>query len=118
MSLPQATAAKQGDAGRAVERLRAVLVDGNEFLRAGLRVALGALGIAIVGEAIDADQAIALVAQLSPAVVIMGQPAERGCGIEATHRLAAAAPATPVMLLATSTEREDVTAAIRAGARG
>ena len=107
---------KSGVAG--LQRLRVVLVEENELLRAGLRAALWAFGIIVVGEALDADEAVALVSQLSPAAVIIGLPAKRGCGIEATRRLSTVAPTTPVMVLAASSERQDVTAAIRAGARG
>ena len=95
-----------------------MLVEENELLRAGLRAALWAVGIIVVGEALDLDEAVASVAQLSPAAVIIGLPTKRGCGIEATRRLSTVAPTTPVVLLAASAESKDVTAAIRAGARG
>ena len=117
-SVSQGAPAKEKRGAASLQRLRVVLVEENALLRAGLRAALWAFGIIVVGEALDANEAVALVSQLSPAAVIIGLPAKRGCGIEATRRLGAVAPMTPVMVLADSTEREDVTAAIMAGARG
>jgi DNA-binding NarL/FixJ family response regulator len=117
-SVSQGAPVKEKRGPASLSRLRVVLVEENALLRAGLRAALLAFGITVAGEALDVDEAVALVSQLSPAAVIIGLPAKRGCGIEATRRLSAVAPTTPVMVLADSTEPEDVTAAIMAGARG
>ena len=66
---------KRGPAS--LPRLRVVLAEENALLRAGLRAALWAFGIMVVGEALDVDEAVALVLQLSPAAVINGLPAKR-----------------------------------------
>ena len=96
-----------------------VLLEENEFLRAGLKAALAALGVSVVGEAVDADALVQLAAQLSPAVVIVGMSsAGQTAGLEATKRVAAESPRSPVIIVADSAGREDVTNAIRAGARG
>jgi two-component system, NarL family, response regulator LiaR len=96
-----------------------VLLEENEFLRTGLKAALAALGICVVGEAVDADALVQLAAQLSPAVVIVGMSsAGQTAGLEATKRVAAESPRSPVIIVADSARREDVTDAIRAGARG
>jgi two-component system nitrate/nitrite response regulator NarL len=118
MTLSPAVPAKPGRAVAPLGRLRVVLVDQNEFLRAGLKAAIWAFGVVVVGEAVDAEDAVAVAERLSPAAIIVGQLADRGCPIDATRRLAAAMPTTPIMVLADSTDRDHVTAAVRAGARG
>jgi len=98
--------------------LRVVVVDSSELIRAGLRAMLAPHGIAIVGEAADPDRAVEVVEKLAPAVVTTELHLSSGSGIEATRRLSVAAPSTPVMVLTASTEKEDLTAAVAAGARG
>lgn len=102
----------------AMDNLRVVLVEDCEFLRSGMRVALPAFGISVIGEAVDADGAETLVMRLAPAAVITGLFLRESSGIDATRRLTKVAPRSPVMVLTRSTEKEDVRSAVLAGARG
>ncbi|MBW3606966.1 MAG: response regulator transcription factor [Actinobacteria bacterium] len=77
--------------------VRAVLVDDAAPFRAGLRRALPALGIAIVGEADNGRDALRLATELRPDVVVMDP--ELG-GIDATQRIAALPDAPAVVVLA------------------
>ena len=72
--------------------MRVVVVDDHPVFRKGLVALLSADGIDVVGEAENGLEAIAVVAETSPDVVLMdlGMP-ELG-GIEATERIVAADP--------------------------
>jgi len=101
------------------------LVDDHDVVRKGLRFYLSTHAeIAIVGEAGDAQTAIAEVARLVPDVVLMdlllpqqpgGDPDEQG-GIEATRRIRQASPFTQVVVLTSFAQDELLFAAVKAGA--
>lgn len=101
-----------------IGHVRAVLLGDNEFQQAGLRAALEGLGIAVVGQAVDAEEALLLADRLAPDVLVVSTPLEHSSAVDATRRLATLAPETPVLVLADSRERSDLTATIRAGASG
>jgi DNA-binding NarL/FixJ family response regulator len=95
-----------------------VLVDDNEFLRRALRDALDREGMAVVGMAPSADDALGLVADNAPDVVVMDLGTAEPSGIEATRRIATLAPNTRVLVLTRSAEKHEVLEAILAGACG
>jgi DNA-binding NarL/FixJ family response regulator len=99
--------------------VRVVLVDDHPVVRDGLKALLGSVDdMAVVGEAGSGEEAIAVVAETSPDVVIMDIEMPGIGGIEATKRLAVAHPASVVLVLTMYGEDEFVFAALRAGARG
>ena len=75
-------------------------------------------GIEVVGSAADGADAVALVAQLTPDVVLMDLRMPRIDGIEATRRVRAEHPATQVVVLTTYADDESILDALRAGALG
>jgi DNA-binding NarL/FixJ family response regulator len=79
---------------------------------------LRASGVDVVGEAPNGEAALRLVEEAAPDVVVMDLNMPGVTGIEATRRLAEASPATKVLVLTVSSDEEDVTAAILAGASG
>ena len=98
---------------------RVVVVDDQTVVREGIVMLLGLLpGIEVVGAGGDGEQALALVAELDPDVVLMDLRMPRCDGIEATRRLAEARPAARVIALTTYADEPTVTGALRAGARG
>ena len=96
--------------------IRALLVDDYALFRAGLRRALTALGICIVGEASTGDDAVRLATQLRPDVVVMDPDMPATDGIETT-RLIASLPHDPAVLVLAETQSTDVLDSLLAGAR-
>ena len=99
--------------------IRVLIADDHPAFRAGLRLMLGtADDIAVVGEAEDGTQAVAMAVELAPDVVVMDLRMPGLDGIEATRRLLVAHPDTGVVVLTMFEDDESVFAAMRAGARG
>jgi DNA-binding NarL/FixJ family response regulator len=99
--------------------IRVLIVDDHQIVLEGLAVLLASVdGIAVVGEATSGEQAIGLVDEVHPDVVLMDIEMPGIGGIEATRRIAAAHPGVAVMMLTMYGEDEFVFAALGAGARG
>lgn len=99
--------------------LRVVLVDDHPMVREGLRAVLEHLGGAeVVGEAGDGEEAVRVVGDTRPDVVVMDLTMPGLSGIEATRRLVDADPGLGVLVLTMSEDDASVFAALRAGARG
>jgi DNA-binding NarL/FixJ family response regulator len=98
--------------------LRVMLVDDHDLFRTGLRNLLEEQGLRIVGEASEGAEALSLVRELAPDVVVMDLNMPGMNGIEATQEIARFAPLTRVVVLTISDQDEDVMDAILAGACG
>lgn len=101
--------------------IEVLLADDQELVRAGLRLLVERDGdISVIGEAENGREAVRLVRELSPDLVLMDLGMPDMGGVEAT-RLIAADPAlggTRVLVLTTFDDDADVFAAIRSGAAG
>ncbi|MGW1893006.1 response regulator transcription factor [Streptomyces sp. NPDC002004] len=98
---------------------RVVVADDQTVVREGIVMLLGLLpGIDVVGSAGDGEEAVALVAELAPDVVLMDLRMPRCDGVEATRRIRAEYPGTQVVVLTTFADDESLFPAIKAGARG
>ena len=99
--------------------LRVVLADDQRIVRDGLATVLGLLpGIAVVGTASGGDEAVALVAELAPDVLLTDLRMPAGDGVSATARVRSAHSGTAVVVLTTYVDDESVVDALRAGAAG
>ncbi len=100
-------------------KIRVVLADDHPFVRAGIRQFLErAPDVQIVGEASDGDEALRLIAQHNPDVVVLDLQMPRVSGVEVLRRLQAERPGTRVLVLTAYDDDPYVFAALRAGAKG
>ncbi|MEU6369191.1 response regulator transcription factor [Streptomyces sp. NPDC046931] len=98
---------------------RIVVADDQTVVREGIVMLLGLLpGVEVVGAARDGEEAVKLVAELAPDVVLMDLRMPRCDGVEATRRIRAEYPGTQVVVLTTFADDESLFPALRAGARG
>ncbi|MGY1770278.1 response regulator [Blastococcus sp. SYSU D00813] len=98
--------------------VRAVVADDHPVFRQGLRVLLEDLGVEVVAEAADGEEAVAAVRRERPDVVLMDLQMPVLSGIEATRQLVAADPDVRVLVLTMVADDEAVFAAVQAGALG
>lgn len=99
--------------------IRVVIVDDHALFRRGLENVLAAEpDLAVVGEAEDGVDAVALVASLAPDVVLMDVRMPRASGIEATRQIRLSQPNTKIVMLTVSDDEEDLYESVKAGANG
>ncbi|HEY8315459.1 MAG TPA: response regulator transcription factor [Gaiellaceae bacterium] len=100
------------------DTLRVLIVDDHDLFRTGLRNLLEEQGVVIVGEAASGAEAVKIVRELAPDVVVMDLNMPGMGGVDATRHITAVAPLTRVVMLTISEEDNDVMDAILAGACG
>jgi len=96
---------------------RVVVVDDHALFRAGVRSELDGL-VDVVGDAATVAEAVALIREAAPDVVLLDVHMPDGGGLEVLRQIGADAPATQFLALSVSDAAEDVIAVVRAGARG
>src|SRR5947209_1274557 len=98
---------------------KVVLVDDHAILRDGLRMVLEAQpGISVVGEAENGREALDLVEQLHPDVVVMDIAMPQMNGAEATRQIKRRFPSTRVLILTMHENQQYLMQIINAGAIG
>lgn len=108
------------DSPSAAERrppITVVLVDDEELIRVALDQALASSGLELVGEAATGEDAIELVVDVRPDVVLMDLQLPGISGVQAIQQLGLLAPVSRVLVL-TRSEQNRVVEAIIAGANG
>jgi DNA-binding NarL/FixJ family response regulator len=96
---------------------RVVLVDDHDLFRAGVRSELGQ-AVDIVGEARSVAEAVPLIRELDPDVVLLDVHLPDGGGQAVIAQIAPERPGVRFLALSVSDAAEDVIGVIRAGARG
>jgi DNA-binding NarL/FixJ family response regulator len=100
------------------DQIRVVVADDHPLFREGVITSLRASqDIAVVGEAADCETAVNLVREEVPDVLLLDVTMP-GDGISAAGRIAAACPATRIIMLTVSEDEDDLMAAMKAGAKG
>jgi DNA-binding NarL/FixJ family response regulator len=100
------------------DAIRVAVADDHPMFRAGVVGSLREVqGIEVVGEAGDAESALILARMEMPDVIIL-DIAMPGSGLTAAREIAAACPATRIVMLTVSEDEDDLLAAVKAGASG
>lgn len=97
---------------------RVLLVDQETILRQGLRLLLERRGFTVVAEASDGREAIGLVQEHRPEVVILDVVMQRMNGIQAMREIHSACPSIRVILLTMLVDYRHVLEALQDGAHG
>jgi len=101
------------------EPIRVVIADDHAVVREGLTAILsGQPDITLVGTAADGREALALVQNTGPDVVLLDLVMPTMDGLAALHAIKQARPATRVLILTSFADDERIFAAIKAGAMG
>jgi len=102
-----------------MDPIRVLLADDHRLVRAGIRSLVEKLaGIQVVAEASDGQEALRLVAEHQPDVVLMDIAMSGLNGLEATRKLAKLSPNPKVIILSIHSDEEHVWQALRSGAAG
>jgi DNA-binding NarL/FixJ family response regulator len=102
-----------------MERIRLIIADDHPVVRTGLQGMLaGQPDFEVVGEATTGAEAVDMVAQLQPEVVLMDLQMPEMDGVAATAEIKAQYPETHVLILTTYDTDADILRAVEAGATG
>ena len=107
----------QHDSTQRPRPITVVVVDDEQMIRGALAQTLAGGGLELVGEAANAQDALRLVVDVRPDVVLMDLRLPDGSGVQTIERLGLLAPASRILIL-TRTEQNRVVEAIVAGASG
>ncbi len=99
------------------DKISVLLVDDHNMVRMGLRTYFSTLAdIEVIGEAGTGSEAVRMVSELAPDVVLMDLLMPNMDGVEATRQIKKVSPSTQVIVLTSYHEDEHIFPAIRAGA--
>jgi DNA-binding NarL/FixJ family response regulator len=104
---------------KAITKIKVLVVDDHAVVREGIRALLDLQkDIEVVGEAVDGQDAIQKVQQLSPNVVLMDIVMPVMSGLDATKRISREYPEAKVLILTQYDEEENMFVAKQVGAYG
>lgn len=98
--------------------MRVLVVDDHRLLSEGVSNLLAAHGIEVLGIASDGVEAITLMQELNPDVILMDIRMPRCDGLSATRQIKALRPEIKILMLTTSAEDQDLFESVRSGAAG
>jgi DNA-binding NarL/FixJ family response regulator len=99
--------------------IRVVIVDDQTLVRSGIRqLLMMSDGIAVIGEACDAVEAIALIGATEPDIVLLDVRMPGGSGIDVLRELDRQGRLPPAILLTTFDDDEALIEGMRHGAKG
>ncbi len=98
--------------------MRVLVADDHRLLSEGVSNLLAAHGIEVLGIASDGLEAIRMMQELDPEVILMDIRMPRCDGLSATRQIKALRPEIKIVILTTSAEDQDLFEAIKSGASG
>jgi DNA-binding NarL/FixJ family response regulator len=99
--------------------IKVLLVDDQTLVRQGVRSLLElSQSVRVIAEASDGDQAIAMIPEVKPDVVLLDMRMPGKSGLDVLHALAASDTLPPTIILTTFDDDELVLAGLKAGAKG
>ena len=98
--------------------MKVMLVDDLPLVRNGIASLLEARGHEVVAEAGNGREALAIVGQVSPDLVLMDIRMPEMGGLEATRLIKAQYPDTVIVMLTVSDDEQDLFEAVKSGAHG
>jgi DNA-binding NarL/FixJ family response regulator len=102
-----------------IDRVRVLLADDNNLVRAGIRALLEKLSdVEVIGEARDGNEALELIEKCRTDVALIDIAMPVMDGLELTSRLAKTLPEVRVLILSLYADESFVQGALRAGATG
>ena len=96
--------------------LRSVIVDDNPAVLRAASHLLATQGVAVVGVAENGDQALALIQELAPDVVLVDYRMPGLNGAQTTTEVLRASPSSRVVCLTASISRDEMSSLLEAGA--
>ncbi len=100
-------------------RIRILIVDDHTLVRAGISMLVATMAdVEVVAEASDGSEALRLIEQHRPQIVLMDIAMKTLNGLDTTAKIAAAYPDVRVLILSMHANEEYVLQALRAGASG
>ena len=102
-----------------MDKIRLILAEDHAVVRQGTKQLLQRYpDLEVVGEAVDGEEAVAMVKQRKPDVAILDVRMPRMTGIEATRKIKAECPDVAILILTAHDDDEYVFALLEAGANG
>ena len=99
-------------------KLRVMLVDDHALVRSAVRQAISAPEIELVGEAANAEEALALAPALRPDILLLDIDLPGMGGLQLLAELAPRLPQTKIVMLTVSSSERDLLDAVARGAAG
>jgi two-component system, NarL family, nitrate/nitrite response regulator NarL len=108
-----------GVATSVIRPVKIVIADDHTIFREGLRRLLeGEPGFRVIGDAADGREAVQLVRQLKPDLLLLDMAMPRVSGLQVLDELSSSDPPVRVVVLTAAIESTDVMEALQRGARG
>jgi DNA-binding NarL/FixJ family response regulator len=112
--------AGRSEATRGNEPVRLVLIDDHEMVIEGLKAMLAAFGdrVEVVGQAVGAERALAVVDELNPDIVLCDVRMRGSSGLDVCADLRSRCPGRKVVMLSVYDDEQYLFQALRVGASG